>query len=95
MLGVPFLAESPDYVGTTLEPDLGNSNVGKQSESLPAVGFFVEGRTVQIKINGTIDEMPDDATISDVLASRTLREEMAIVLVNGEVTRREEWGASN
>ena len=51
-------------------------------------------RTIQIKVNGTIDELPDNSTIRDILANRTLREDIVVVLVNGEMIKREEWGSS-
>ena len=49
---------------------------------------------MQIKVNGTVDELPDNSTIRDVLASRTIREDIVIVMVNGEIAKREEWGSA-
>ena len=48
---------------------------------------------MQVTVNGAVDQLPDNATIKDILASRTLREEIVIVLLNGEMTARETWGS--
>ena len=46
---------------------------------------------MQIKVNGTQDELPAQSTIRDLLKSRTIGEEIVIVFVNDELTRREAW----
>jgi sulfur carrier protein len=52
------------------------------------------GQTVQIKVNGTVEELPDSSTIKDVLAGRLIPEDLVIVLLNGEIIKREEWRRS-
>lgn len=48
---------------------------------------------MQVTVNGAVDQLPEDTTISDILASRTLREEIVIVLLNGDMIAREDWGS--
>jgi sulfur carrier protein len=47
---------------------------------------------MRITVNGTTDDLVEKVTIKHFLESRTLGEDLVIVVVNGEVTRREAWG---
>jgi sulfur carrier protein len=47
---------------------------------------------MRITVNGTTDDLIEKLTIKEFLVSRTLGEDLVIVVVNGEVTRRETWG---
>jgi thiamine biosynthesis protein ThiS len=47
---------------------------------------------MRITVNGTTDDLVEKVTIKQFLESRTLGEDLVIVVVNGEVTRREAWG---
>jgi thiamine biosynthesis protein ThiS len=47
---------------------------------------------MRITVNGTTDDLVEKVTIKQFLESRTLGEDLVIVVVNGEVTRREGWG---
>jgi|PlaIllAssembly_1097288.scaffolds.fasta_scaffold1519998_2 sulfur carrier protein len=47
---------------------------------------------MRITVNGTTDDLVEKVTIKQFLESRTLGEDLVIVVVNGEVTRREDWG---
>ncbi len=49
---------------------------------------------MKIAINGTADQFPEDASIRDVLALKTLQEETVIVLLNGEMLRSELWAGT-
>ena len=44
-----------------------------------------------VKINGAADEVPDKSSVRDVLVSRSIPLEVAIVALNGEVVKREDW----
>jgi thiamine biosynthesis protein ThiS len=46
---------------------------------------------VKIAVNGAADQFPENSTIRDILASKTLQEEIVIVFLNGEMTKRESW----
>jgi thiamine biosynthesis protein ThiS len=46
---------------------------------------------MQITVNGAATQPSDGSTISDILATRTLQEDVVIVLLNGEIARRELW----
>jgi thiamine biosynthesis protein ThiS len=70
---------------------LGNTNVGKQKESLPAGKLLVSGVYMQVIINGEVDEVPAGASIRDVLLARNIPLDIVIVDLNGEIIRRENW----
>lgn len=44
-----------------------------------------------IKINGEVDQIPENATIWDLVVTKTLQDEMILVFVNGEMVSREDW----
>ena len=44
-----------------------------------------------IKVNGAAEDVPDNSTVRDVLTSKRLPEEMAVVAVNDEIVRRDAW----
>jgi sulfur carrier protein len=46
---------------------------------------------VKVAVNGTADQFPENSTIRDILASKTLQEEIVIVFLNGEMTKSESW----
>lgn len=55
----------------------------------------VEGEVknvMKIAVNGTADQFPENSSIKDILASKTLEDETVIVLLNGEMTNRDAWG---
>ena len=47
---------------------------------------------MKIAVNGTADQFPENSSIKDILASKTLEDETVIVLLNGEMTNRDAWG---
>jgi len=46
---------------------------------------------VLIRLNGAAEEVADNSTVRDVLTSKRLPEEMAVVAVNDEIVRRDAW----
>ncbi|OGO23202.1 MAG: thiamine biosynthesis protein ThiS [Chloroflexi bacterium RBG_16_51_9] len=44
-----------------------------------------------IRLNGAAEEVADNSTVRDVLTSKRLPEEMAVVAVNDEIVRRDAW----
>ncbi|OGO36983.1 MAG: thiamine biosynthesis protein ThiS [Chloroflexi bacterium RBG_16_57_8] len=48
---------------------------------------------MHIKVNGETEKFPEDSTIRDILSARTLREDIVIVFLNGEMVRSETWNA--
>ena len=44
-----------------------------------------------IRVNGAAEEVADNSTVRDVLTSKRLPEEMAVVAVNDEIVRRDAW----
>ena len=46
---------------------------------------------MHIKINGAAVEAPDNSSIKDVLIARNIPLEVAIVEVNADIVRRENW----
>ena len=51
----------------------------------------MEKARMKIAVNGAADQFPEDATILDVLASKALQEDIVIVFLNGEMTKKELW----
>lgn len=85
-------AESPDPVRTTLEPDLGNPNVGKRdARAYLRVGFCFWRGAMLVKINGEETSVRDGATMGEVLSDRTTPGNPIVVLCNGEIVTKEEW----
>ena len=48
---------------------------------------------MQVKINGAMDEIPDDASIGDVLVARELSLAIVVIVLNGEIIKREKWAS--
>ena len=46
---------------------------------------------MQVKINGAVDEVADDSSIGDVLTARELSLQIVVVVLNGEIVKRERW----
>ena len=46
---------------------------------------------MQIKLNGATELVPDNSTVQDVLAAKKLPEATAIIVLNDNIVRREEW----
>ena len=46
---------------------------------------------MQVKINGAVDEIPDNSSIRDVLAARKLSVDVVIIALNDEIIKREKW----
>ena len=46
---------------------------------------------MKVAVNGTADQFPENTSIHDVVASKTLQEEIVIVLLNGEMLKKEVW----
>jgi thiamine biosynthesis protein ThiS len=44
-----------------------------------------------IKLNGVIEEVPENATVRDIMTGKKLPEELAVVALNDEVVRRDTW----
>ena len=44
-----------------------------------------------ILVNGAAEEVADNSTVRDVLTSKRLPEEMAVVAVNDEIVGRDAW----
>ena len=49
---------------------------------------------MEIKVNGSWCEFPDDATVADVLDAKGAARQGVAVAVNGEVVPRGAWAAS-
>lgn len=48
---------------------------------------------MQVMINGAVDEVPEDSSIGDVLAARQLSVEIVVIVLNGEIVKREKWAS--
>ncbi len=46
---------------------------------------------MQVKINGTLDEIPDNSSITDVLTARKIPGDTVIIALNDEIIKRENW----
>lgn len=46
---------------------------------------------MRVKINGAVDEIPDNSSIRDIIMAKKVPESMMVVALNGEVIRREQW----
>ncbi len=46
---------------------------------------------MQVKINGAVDEIPDNSSIRDVLAARKLSVDIVIIALNDEIIKQEKW----
>ncbi len=86
-----FKAESPGESGATLEPDLGNANVGKRILSLPAVSSFYFGKNMQVVLNGQETQIPDLSDVRALIDSKQLQPESVMVCLNEEVIPRSLW----
>jgi len=49
------------------------------------------GLVVLVKINGLVDEVPDNSSVKDVLIARNIPLEIAVIALNGEIVKRENW----
>jgi sulfur carrier protein len=49
---------------------------------------------MQITVNGTVDELNSKMTVRDYVEARNLRDEIIIVVINGEVIAKDAWGES-
>lgn len=47
---------------------------------------------MRIHVNGETHELPDDSTVTGVLAALDIPQRGVAVAVDGEVVRRTEWG---
>ena len=48
---------------------------------------------MQVKINGAVDEIPDNSSIRDVLTARKLPVDIVIIALNDEIIKREKWAS--
>ncbi len=48
---------------------------------------------MQIKINGAVDEIPDNSSIQDVLTARKVPVGVLVIGLNGEIIKRENWAS--
>ena len=46
---------------------------------------------MQVKINGAVDEIPDNSSIRDVLTARKIPGDTVIIALNDEIIKREKW----
>ncbi|MBM2825287.1 MAG: thiamine biosynthesis protein ThiS [Dehalococcoidales bacterium] len=46
---------------------------------------------MQLKINGAVAELADNASIRDLLLAKKLPGEIVIIELNGEIIKREKW----
>ena len=46
---------------------------------------------MEVKINGSVNDIQDNSSIKDVLTARKLPEDILIIEVNGEIIKREKW----
>ncbi len=46
---------------------------------------------MRVKINGAVDEIPDNSSIRDLLTGRKLSADIVIVALNDEIIKREKW----
>ena len=46
---------------------------------------------MQVKINGAVDEIPDNSSIRDVLTARKIHVDTVIIALNDEIIKREQW----
>ena len=46
---------------------------------------------MQVKINGAVDEIPDNSSIRDLLTARKLSGDTVIIALNDEIIKREQW----
>lgn len=46
---------------------------------------------MQVKINGVVDEIPDNSSIRDLLTARKLPLDIVIIALNDEVIKQEKW----
>ncbi len=47
---------------------------------------------MRITVNGTVDELNSKMTVQDYVGARNLRDEIIIVVINGEVIAKDAWG---
>ena len=48
---------------------------------------------MQVKINGAVNEIPDNSSIRDVLTARKLPVDIVIIALNDEIIKREQWAS--
>ncbi len=46
---------------------------------------------MQVKINGAVTELADNASIQDLLLAKKLPAEIVVIELNGEIIKREKW----
>ena len=46
---------------------------------------------MQVKINGAVDEIPDNSSIRDVLTARKIPGDTVIIALNDEIIKKEKW----
>ena len=82
-LRTPLTAPSTGMTGPT--------QLGDVFDNLAHASVFGMEAVLKIAVNGTADQFPENSTIRDILASKTLQEEIVIVFLNGEMTKSESW----
>ncbi len=46
---------------------------------------------MRVKINGAVDDIPDNSSIRDLLTGRKLSADIVIVALNDEIIKQEKW----
>ncbi len=46
---------------------------------------------MRIRINGEVEQIPDDSSVEDVLTTRKLLRGTVVIELNGEIIKRDKW----
>lgn len=48
---------------------------------------------MRVRINGEVEEIPDNLSVEDVLTSRKLLKGAVVIELNGEIVKRDKWAS--
>ena len=48
---------------------------------------------MRVRINGEVEEIPDNSSVEEVLTSRKLIKGTVVIELNGEIIRRDRWAS--
>lgn len=46
---------------------------------------------MRVRINGEVEEIPDNSSVEDVLTARKLLRGAVVIELNGEIVKRDRW----